>query len=332
MVFLCLCILSFSRADTLGRQLYILGGKLEGFETDTKKLEQEYLHLLNQYDDPKDIGRIYAALTDMYCQSGLTDPFSAAKYAQKALEYPLALPIKIRVHHNWGDALQVQNSGATGSELAKARREAVRPYLYGIKVALEHEIPDERVGMPGFEVEHYDGPDLEEHKRIAEENEKHFALLKKAHFINDMVFRRDICVGQTVSLYSKKPFATDELRQIATEILEDTDAVDKLISKVDAAVKKRLQKELGKISEEVFREISSGSLKDISPEVEIPEIPAEKEVRIPVETQAVTSQGEAEPPPATSGLSPVVLTIVIGLGLVALVAIAVAIKIKRSKA
>lgn len=238
-----LCCSQIATADRLDEQIYALTGKGQGFKTNTASLAQEYLALLNEYDDPGDVGRIYAALTNMFCQAGLTDPDSAVKYAQKALEYPQDPVTQMRLYCQWGDGLQVMNRGVTGDALSLARRIVVKPYLDGLNLALKHETPDEKVPIPRGQFNNINGPlgSTEREQLLAEERASQEAQ-QRAQFLNNMVEHRDTLTNQIVFLYSRFPFDSKELRRIALETLEDESAVEKLMAKVDAEISDRLEK------------------------------------------------------------------------------------------
>ncbi len=67
---------------------------------------------------------------------------------------------------------------------------------------------------------------------------------KKARFQRDMIDQRNILNSQIASMYSRFPWASEEIRELATKILQDKTAVDRLMVQVDKGVQQRV-KELG---------------------------------------------------------------------------------------
>lgn len=206
-------------------------------------VEKLFLNLLDEYSSESDKGRIYFTLTDLYCQCGLTDPDSAIKYAKKALEFPLDGLDKIRAYIAIGDALQVKNIYVIETDRERIRKEIVLPYLEGINFAVDEKIPMESVPVPHgghrFCVS-TSSDDEETKKRVAKlyaDNAAQMAAWKKAQYINSMVEHRDVCINQTVFLYSKKPYATDELKGLAGGIIKDETVVEKIIKKVNEKIK-----------------------------------------------------------------------------------------------
>lgn len=59
-----------------------------------------------------------------------------------------------------------------------------------------------------------------------------------------MIEHRDVLTLQISGMYSRFPWVSDEIRELATKILKDEAAVERLMSAVDVAVQQRKQ-ELG---------------------------------------------------------------------------------------
>jgi len=266
-----------------------------GVVTSLGPLEKKYLDLLSEYPSAEDAGRIYFALTDLHCQSALTDPDAAIRYAQKAFECPLDDSLKIRLCHKLGDAMQVKNRGVTGPALAEARREIVRTYLEGIKIALSHHTPPERVEItgPGLFTGRITDPEVAAARR--REYEEQLAAMQQARFINDMVMHRDICVNQIVYIYSRKPYDTEGLRAVATEILADDEAVADLIEKVEAAVRERTAKEMEKLTDEFIEGVEAELANAPEAAPAEPAAPADQE-QAP-EAAPVVEENQAPSPP-----------------------------------
>lgn len=232
-----------SHGDTLAEELFWLNRLGQGFETDTASVEKQYLKLLDTYEAPDDVGRIYAAIGKMHANAGLTDPDAAAEYAQRALGLPLDPLTQMQTWVVLGDASQVQYSGVTGNDLARARAVIVRHYLEGIKVAADLGMPNEKTKVPMAGFLTWRGPpDDPEYLTMKERNDKLVAAGQEARRANEFFDRRQTLEGQIVFLYTRWPLATDELRRIAKEILENDSAVESLLAKVKAGIDERIAK------------------------------------------------------------------------------------------
>lgn len=259
MLIFSLCVLCNSAfADKLDNEFIRLHAQVNGFKTETKKIEAQYLSLLSQYKDAKNIGRIYYHLTDMYVQSGMTDPESAIKYAKKTMEYPIASFERIRIGHIVAGALIRQNAGQKGENLAGARRQIVLPLLEAIKYSLEIKLPDQKP-QPTNKIQTFhnmtyienpdESPEVkkareEQIKKIDDDMKKQVDENAKNAEIKACLRNRKICEDTVVSIYSKEPYATEELRRIASEVLGDKDTVNKLVARVDANIKGKLDKKI----------------------------------------------------------------------------------------
>ena len=247
---------SSSYADVVEQRLRDVGRAVRrGEETDTASAEQQYLQLLDEFEAPEDVGKIYAEISRMYCDAGLVDNANAdgaVNYGEKALEYPLEPYKEMHVYIHIGDALNVRDGGASGDEFARARRDIVRPYLEAFRIALDNDVPEERVPLPvmgayeGFVVG--DSPESQRLRREQQEREEqHLAAREEAKRINRMFPLRHASEGHVVYLYSREPLATDELRRIAIEMLEDQAAVDSVIAKVESNIAENLKREAEKM-------------------------------------------------------------------------------------
>jgi hypothetical protein len=79
---------------------------------------------------------------------------------------------------------------------------------------------------------------------LKRKNEDQLEARKLAKFQRNMIQHRDILTLQVSGMYSRFPWASDEIRELATKILKDDASVERLMSAVDAAVQQR-KRELG---------------------------------------------------------------------------------------
>lgn len=323
-----------ARADELDKQLYELRSKWEDYVEWTAdgrfeyknlgQLEKQYLDLTREYSSGADVGRIYFDLMDLYCQSVRTNSASVIRYARETLRYPLDDTLKIRAHIYLGDALGLNNRGVRGPLQPEARRDAALAYLDGLKIALAHNIPAQQVERP--RVDRFSGrvSDPEAYKALLKEREEQLAASQRAVFINHMVLHRDTCVMQVISLYSREPYDTEELRRIATDVLEDEDAVSDLVEKVTAAIRERTKKEMAKLTDEVIENVEMPPVEAQEPAPAAP--PAEEASQAAAQAPPAPPTDETETP---SRLVPILLAVVAVAA--ALAGIAVAYRLARQE-
>ncbi|MHC4086323.1 MAG: hypothetical protein ACYSWZ_11345 [Planctomycetota bacterium] len=230
---------------TLEEELYEVDQLRAGFKTPFDEVEKRCNELLKKYTKPKEQGKIYYELTKVEGQSGFQRPTKAIEYAKKALELPQDPWEKVRLYIYWGDTIQVAHRGVHNQELVTARRKAVIPYLHGLKETLQYDLPEVKPDLPGVDRFDYGGPsDTEEYRSMIRKHQEQVEARKKAKFQRAMIRHRAVLTSQVSTMYSRFPFASNEIEKLANEILEDKVAVDRLMSAVNAAVQQRI-KELG---------------------------------------------------------------------------------------
>lgn len=223
-------------ADALDEDLAKLKQQAVDRNTDTGHLEQQYLQLLEKYREPEEKGRIHFAACQTICSSGLRNPDGAIRHAREALSYPISPSLQMRAYLLRGDACRVKNRGTNGRDKAHGRVEAARFYLAGIRVGLEHDAPNERVPLPS--VMSYDVPKNDPgYEAIVEEHRRQLAARREAEALDELATCRSDLEGQLVDLYARRPFVSKELSKLAMEILEDQEAVNYLMDKVERETK-----------------------------------------------------------------------------------------------
>ncbi len=232
-------------AKTLEQKLYEVDRLRAGFDTPFDEVEKKCNELLKEYTKPEEQAKIYFELVQVEGQSGFQRPDKILGYITKALECPQEPLKKVRLYTYWGGAIQVANRGVRNQALVVARRKALMPYLQGLKETLKYNLPEVKPDIPLAGFFTHDGPtDSEHYRKLKRKNEEQAAAQKLAMFQRDMIQHRNVLTGQISSMYSRFPWASDKIRELATKILEDETAVERLMSHVDEAVQKRV-KELG---------------------------------------------------------------------------------------
>lgn len=205
---------------------------IAGRDTPFEEAEKRCKGLLAKYTSPDDQGRIYYQLASIYTQSGMVKPEKAIEWCKKALEYPLDPLKQVGLYIWWCAAIEVVHAGARGDPLVAARREVARLCLMGLRVCLDHNVrgaAPEFPPLPDLSAVPGDHKYDEERKRMADERNR---LVRERLLHRRMVPFRDILVRRLASFYSQLPLPSDELRQMAGEVLADKQAVDDLMKEV----------------------------------------------------------------------------------------------------
>lgn len=198
----------------------------KGKDTPVSEVEQQAKELLNQHASPEQQGQIYCHLALVYSESGLSHPELVIGYAQRALQFPLEPHQRLRLHTYLGDALRVANRGK--KPFTEIRRMAAISYLEGLNAAEEYDIPQQRPEMPmaGFNNVPTNDPD---YKRIQKETGDKIQAQERARSQQDLWDDRHVLTRQIVDMYTRRPRAATELRQLATKVLKNPAMVDGLM-------------------------------------------------------------------------------------------------------
>ena len=222
-----------------------------GRNTPWDKVDQMVTELTAKYRHPADQGLIYYFAVGVHGMSGLYQPEKCIEYAKKAeplLKDPARL---IQLYIFWGDAIQRKHWGASGQELAAARRELAPIYLRGAKVAVDQNIPDELPQLPkhpgmrrfwGFSA----GMPSEMKRHMEQEEAKWRAEYKAwktakdlREFQEEIMFLREYARDKAIQYYAKMPFDTAEFKEMAMKILEDQEELDLLLRRLQERIKER---------------------------------------------------------------------------------------------
>lgn len=224
-------------SKTLEKELHEIDKLRLGEETPFEQAENMCNELLEKYTEPKEQGKIYYQLAVVYSQSGPI-PDKTIEFAKKALEFPLDPFEQLKLYVWWGDAIQVAHSGVSDRELVAARRKAVIPYLRGLKKSLHFQYPagdtqPEHLPEEQNVTTNPRDPAKQMRQKIWAEQRKALEDWKRARFEGDVKIHKMVLTSQISTMYSRSPRASDEIRELATKILEDKTAVDNLMSAID---------------------------------------------------------------------------------------------------
>jgi hypothetical protein len=216
------------------------------FQNNPEKSEADCLELINKFKTPEEKGKIYMEIWDMYWRYTFTVPVQTnnfqknadimIKYCKMALECPLSVLDMIKMYDNWGESLSVKYEGATGKMYLDVRKEIIIPYLHEFKIILDNQTASKKqyiAHVDGFCVDGPPGTD----EAIRKINTAQMAARAQEDFQNSIIDHREGLVHRIVDLYAQWPYATDELSQLATEILKKDDVAKDLIAKVEAQIK-----------------------------------------------------------------------------------------------
>jgi hypothetical protein len=232
-------------SQTLEQKIFEIDQLRAGENTPFNEIDKRCNELLKEYLDPNDHGKIYFELVQVEGQSGFRRPEKILEFINKALSCPQEPLKKTRLYIYWGDAIQVANRGVHNQELIAARREAAMPYLLGLKETLKYNLPENKPDIISAGFLTFDGsPDSESFRKVKRLYDEKIVAEKLARFQRDMIEHRDILNSQIAGMYSRFPWASEEIKKLATEMLQDKTAVDRLMEQVDKGVQQRI-KELG---------------------------------------------------------------------------------------
>lgn len=208
-------------SDELGIALQELeqmrwGGKMLPYD----EAERRTAKLLKEYPDPRDQGRIWFELTHIYGQTG-GPPQRIIDCAKKALQFPHDPPRRIWLYEYWSSGLLRRDPDGP---LPERRRAAAAVCLDGLMELRKYNLPD---NVP--ELLEATPPDSEEAR-------------ERARVVKELHQRRDGIFKQTVWMYTLRPFATEELRELAAAKTNDRKLVNRLLKAVEPKIEASIAK------------------------------------------------------------------------------------------
>jgi hypothetical protein len=223
----------FNRAsggDVLSQELQELDQMRNGKKTPFDEVDRRGKGLLKEHTSPVEQGQIYCHLALVNAQSGLFHPELVIDYAQRALQFPLEPYQRLLLCTYLGDALRAANREKR--PFHEIRKMAALPYLEGLNEAQKHQLPKEKPQLPA--VDAFDVPkESPWYEKMKKKHDEQWAARKQAEINSKLWDQRRILTGQIVEIYSRKPHAATELREMATKILEDPAAVNALMKLIE---------------------------------------------------------------------------------------------------
>ncbi|MCI0640590.1 MAG: hypothetical protein L0Y72_22770 [Gemmataceae bacterium] len=215
----------------LRAELVRMDGMRKGFDTKLDEVDELGRTLLEKYTDPKERGQIYYWLAHVHGQSGLRKPEKVVEYAKKGLELPIELLQVPTLYCYWGDAVQIARSGAREPVPARRKWSAV-VYLAGLREMLRYPLPHKAPELPAVGRGLVRNALPGENEVILKQQAKQIAARRFAEFQREMIWKRDILVGQIAAMYQHPPDAPEELRELATGVLRDPRDVERFLRAV----------------------------------------------------------------------------------------------------
>ena len=182
----------------------------------------------------------YTAAYDLW-STGTGDPDLRIGYALRALELPLPVTEAVQANIIVGASIRAKHRDARGEELVEPRKQAAEAYLRAIRRAMDSDLPTTRPVLPeatwentGVEDSH--PSEREEIRRLQERvslRAERLRLKSLASRWDDVHTRTQSAREAIISLYTKFPFRTEELRNAATLILHDDKAVADIVDSVE---------------------------------------------------------------------------------------------------
>lgn len=215
---------TFATGQDLEEELRNIDSLRSGRKTPLDEVDRRGSELLKRFSKPEEQGHVYYMLAHVHAQSGLQEPQKIIDYAKKGLSLPLDPSRKMRLYVYLGDATRVSKSG--GSFMDK-RKAAAEIYLRGLNEVLKHDLPEKPPPFPRMSL--ISGGDEEENQR---EMDEQLARRRQVEFVREMIMHREVLERQITSIYKRRPFDREELKEIASPILEQPAIVQELIAAV----------------------------------------------------------------------------------------------------
>lgn len=113
-----------------------------------------------------------------------------------------------------------------------ARKEYTGLRLQALSLLLQAGVPSQRQELRTWEVQTVFPAGEQELEKLRQEEERHLADWQRVRLLNELVALRRVLTRNIVGSYSNKPYATDELKELATEILKNDEVVQQLVAAV----------------------------------------------------------------------------------------------------
>ena len=166
-------------------------------------------------------------------EPGTKDPSSSVDTPEQLLD-------SVKSYSDQACSIQLQYIESNETEFGAGRKEWAPLRLQGLALLLDNGVPSERPEVPNVNKFHYGGSrDEPEYQALLQKHEEEVEAHKKAMLLEKLVRWRGELTGNIVGSYSNQPYAVDELRQLAGEILKNDAAVGEIVAQVEANIVQR---------------------------------------------------------------------------------------------
>jgi len=144
---------------------------------------------------------------------------------------------KAKAEFTKGTEMNVPYMLSSGEKYAKGRRQFIVPMLKALKILLGNGVASEDAPPALPAVNMFDAPqDSPEYEALVKKHEEEMEAHSRAILLLELWNWRVVLMQNVVGYYSQPPYATDELRQLATEILQDDAVVKEIMDRVAANI------------------------------------------------------------------------------------------------
>ena len=233
---------SATEFSALEKQLARIRFSERGKDVNLPTFEARCLELLVDHNSPSEKGKIYATMTLMYAEKGFIsaqDPRVAKtiRYARKSLEQPLDVLAGCEMYSRWAGGLIAQSRNYSESHFSEQRSKTIQVCLKGLKLALDNGAPAERPQPPEPVFRLHMSMDTEGYEPLKAEREQRVQAWEEYELLSDLFLVRWSLERNCVTLYTRRPYNTEEFVQQASKLLGDyDDAVAAVLAEIEKGI------------------------------------------------------------------------------------------------
>jgi len=218
-----------------------------GLDADLDPIEGQLLLLTEKWKRPEERAAIYGAIAHLYGNRHIRakEAWKVVGYAQKALEHTPDLQERCQLYMDWASALgsQIFFGYVPKDGFPEARRNVAEPYLHVLAIMAENLKITER--QPPFKA----SPDISEsqpsdnsprlHEWAVWANKRMREEIREYDLQDYLFVLKQPMIDCVARLYSKPPYATEELRTLATEIVKKPEMVKEILDATEAKIQEK---------------------------------------------------------------------------------------------
>jgi hypothetical protein len=315
-------------AQSLRDSMIEVSRSLPDLSVSSQSIVDAYQGLMEEAATEEQQAELYYRIYQIHIYPGRKN-IEAAYDAVKTAEglHVENLGLKFNILTQTATTVQQLNTGARGEDLARVRREAAPYYLRALKALIEQGVPIEPLELPprpGLLTLLGDPEDPSYVKQIEEANRK-VREFNAIDSLNRLISSRDMAESLLAHLYSRAPFDTAELAQLADSILEDQEAADHLLDQTRDLIGERLASRAETTGDEIAAEtvgmVRTGRL---------PAGPAPISKAPVAQDRQVATQGPENVPDRREAPSRHIFLVLLGTALIGFAILGWSLRLKRS--